>query len=248
MSISAVQFILDSSSAGNGSPQDFTVNFPAGINSKNYEIGLGQLTMTYSWNNISAAVGNNIIGYRTTSGGTSKFVTIPDGNYTLSNINSYFQQAINANGDVGTNISISANAQTLETNVTLANSYCLDLTSGSLYLLLGYSAGSLITTQGVSASPGDANITTVNTVLVHCSLISGNYYNGAGSDVIYTFPPAYQPGSLISITPIPVVFSKVNQEQIYSIRVYITDDQNKILNLNEQPVTMALYFKPCENR
>jgi hypothetical protein len=245
MSISAIQLICDSSTVGNGTPQDFTVNIPTGIICKDYELGLGELTMTYSWNNISAAQGNNTIGYRTAIDNSSKYVTIPDGNYTLSNINSVFQQAINSNGDVGTNISISSNFQTIKTNVLLSNGYCLDLTVGSLYVLLGFTSGVLISTQGVTASPNDGNITTVNTVLVHCNLITGNYYNGVNSDILYAFPPAYLPGSLIAITPLPVVFNRISQQSIYNIRLYITDDSNQILNLNSQPVTITLYLRQC---
>jgi hypothetical protein len=244
MSVSGQQLVLNSENSGSSVSNDFTISFPGmGLNTRGCEVALSQITMTYSWNNISAAIGNNIIGYRTSSGGTTTFITLPDGNYVLNNISSYLQMSINQNSGTGTNIQIVANGTTIKTNVTLAGGYCLDLTRGTLYQMLGWTSPILITTQGLTASPTDANITTVNNVLVHCSLVSENYYNGTSSDILYTFPPAYLPGSLIAINPLPVIFTRINMDVVNSIRLYITDENNQSLNLNNQPVTVTLIVK-----
>jgi hypothetical protein len=91
---------LDSSSMIGQQPNDFTVYFSSPLNISNgkYEIALLKCNLWYSFYNVSAALGNNVIKYTNTSSVT-KTVTFVDGNYTITQINDYLQGIMFNNGD-----------------------------------------------------------------------------------------------------------------------------------------------------
>jgi hypothetical protein len=65
------------------------------------EIALGNIYLFYSWYNISARFGNNTFSYLwpNSSGGLTTYnVVVPDGFYSLDDLNSYFQTVQLANG------------------------------------------------------------------------------------------------------------------------------------------------------
>jgi hypothetical protein len=73
------------------------VNIPEGST-----IGVSQITIPYSWRNISAILGNNTWSYQMPSGasGTTTYgtYTIPDGFYSVSDLNDLIQAQFRANG------------------------------------------------------------------------------------------------------------------------------------------------------
>lgn len=73
------------------------VNIPEGST-----IGVSQITIPYSWRNISAVLGNNTWSYQMPNGasGTTTYgtYTIPDGFYSVSDLNTLIQAQFRANG------------------------------------------------------------------------------------------------------------------------------------------------------
>lgn len=67
-----------------------------GIQFRNNEVALGTANFYYSWDNISVANRNNTYSYRWVNGITYS-VTMPDGNYSISDINTYLQSVMVAN-------------------------------------------------------------------------------------------------------------------------------------------------------
>ena len=75
--------------------------FPNSVQFKNNSIALEAITMYYSWTNInSSPLGNNTFSYTWKVGSTvtTYTVTIPDGLYEISDLNSYLQYKFIANG------------------------------------------------------------------------------------------------------------------------------------------------------
>jgi hypothetical protein len=234
---------VDSTTAPIGNSSDFTINMGGFDCSKGiWDITMTKAVMSYSWNNISAQLGNNIIGY-TTGTGASIPVTIPDGEYGITDISNVLQQAITLNGGTATNIILVANGNTLKTNVVLANGYTIDLSLSTIYQLLGWSSPIVISTNGVTASPNDANVTPVQTVLFHCSLTSGGFYNGQSSDIIGSLAPNAPPGSLLIETPYFPIYQRLNQTLLNQARFYVTDQQLNPINLEGQEVTMEFIIR-----
>lgn len=87
----------------------YIYNFPSTKYFRDTKIALGKINIFYSWFNITEALGNNKFDYIFTdgSGSTTYSVTIPDGFYTVSDLNTYLQfdmienglYLVNADGD-----------------------------------------------------------------------------------------------------------------------------------------------------
>lgn len=76
------------------------INFPYPQGFRSAELALATLYMYYSWYNITAAFGNNTFAYKfpTNTGYVTFNVTIPDGFYSIDELNQIFQQIQNTNG------------------------------------------------------------------------------------------------------------------------------------------------------
>jgi len=81
----------------NGKNNTLVYRFPRSVQFKDAQIAVSQVSMYYSWYNISAALGNNTFSYVWPGYGVRKYVTIPDGLYEISDINSYLQSQMIAN-------------------------------------------------------------------------------------------------------------------------------------------------------
>lgn len=242
--------ILDSSTISNYPSNDFTVTFPNPIKLNTnpneitpFEVALINGNFWYSWFNISASQGNNTVRWSKNSGSTYTTIIIPDGSYQLTDINTYIQTSITANGGTGASIAITPNFTILQCVVTLASGYYLDLSVSSLNILLGFPSAIVTTTQ----SGGNlVDITNgVNSVIINSDLVSGSFINGQTSSALYQFVPTSPPGSNLSIQPYyPIYLPLADQTQIQRVRLFITDQQNRTLNLNKQPVTVLLHVRP----
>lgn len=74
--------------------------FPTPQSFKNAEVALANLSIYYSWFNITVAFGNNIFSYAfpTAAGYVIYNVTIPDGFYSIDSLNQIFEQIQRTNG------------------------------------------------------------------------------------------------------------------------------------------------------
>ncbi len=79
----------------------YRYTFPQGsVKFQNSKVAVGNISIYYSWFNISAANGNNVFQFEwpTLAGSTTYTVTITDGYYDISGLNSYLQQYFITNG------------------------------------------------------------------------------------------------------------------------------------------------------
>lgn len=81
----------------------YTYNFPIGSQptfQKGDQIALSSLSMYYSWPSITSSIGNNTFSYKWWDGGsqTTVSVTIPDGHYTVDELNAFLQYTFIQNG------------------------------------------------------------------------------------------------------------------------------------------------------
>lgn len=90
--------------SSNNSTQ-LTVTFPGGVDFRDREIALGTMSLYYSWYSISSAYGNNTFSYYypTTVAAAQAYVqrsiTIPDGTYSVTDLNNYLHYTMVQNGD-----------------------------------------------------------------------------------------------------------------------------------------------------
>lgn len=80
-----------------GQNNKLVYKFPNSVVLTNKYIAVSSITMYYSWFNITAALGNNVIQYTYGDTTTIYTITIPDGLYEISDINNYCQFVMIAN-------------------------------------------------------------------------------------------------------------------------------------------------------
>ena len=235
---------LDSSTLQNAQPDDFTVDFgiPLRVLDGVHELALIKCNLWYSYFNVSTEYNNNTIRYITDTVQV-RTVTFPNGNYTITQLNSYLAATMLNNGDTNS-IIIEPNYSTLKVKITISNNYSLDLTTSSFHLLLGWNQG-IYTHDGSLDGQNPANINRdINSLLINCDIISASYKNGIMSNVLYSFVPSVPPGANIELVPQNIIYLPIKLPDFVSkIRMYITDQLGRRLNLNNQPVTYLIHIR-----
>ena len=118
----------------------------------------------------------------------------------------------------------------------------IDLSQGKFAELLGFEKK--VVDQATNVSKFIPNITRgVDWVFIHCDLITREVEN-VGSDVLFCLP-----ASMISIgynfskEPRRISWHPTNKQMIQSIRVYVTDGRNGILDLNDIDFAISIFLK-----
>jgi hypothetical protein len=236
---------LDSSTRDLNAPEDLTISFcaPIELTDKPYEVALIKATVWYSWFNIASYYNNNSFKYF--NGTEWKDVEIPDGNYSLDELNKFIQRILIQNADDPDLICFIPNYSTLRLIISLKPSVQMNLKFGTLHEVLGYEK--TIVTESSEGSKTVDITRGVNSILIHCSLISSSYNNGVTSDILYSFLPDKPPGNLLDISPNTPIYLPINEIcQIKSIRMRITDQQNRPVRLNGEHATYLLHFRPVK--
>jgi hypothetical protein len=83
----------------NGNNNVLTYNFPGSASFKDAKIAIARIQLFYSWQNINSTYGNNTISIIFPTGATTATVniTIPNGSYSVTDLNSYLQSQMVAN-------------------------------------------------------------------------------------------------------------------------------------------------------
>lgn len=238
-----------------GNTSDFTTNLAQPINfnfNEKHEAALLSIDLYNSIPNISE--GNNKFKYSTDDGNTWKIITLAKGSYELQAINDEIQRQMVINRDYNADsnefyIFISASISELKSIIDITNrSYRVDFgVENSIGATLGFNP--IIIQHGYNKSQNIVNITKINSVLVNVDIINGSCVNGQQSPAIYSFDPTrVSPGYKIHESPNPsLIFYPVNRSCIYSIRVWLTDQNNKLIDLRGETVTVKIHIREVLN-
>ncbi|HRP37085.1 MAG TPA: hypothetical protein PLS50_04705 [Candidatus Dojkabacteria bacterium] len=233
----------------NESTDNFTVNFQPNVPllGGNYGIALEACSLWYSFYNISGDYNNTTFRYY--NGSVFKNITITPGLYAIDDINAFVQAQMKANGDYTSTpggdvfyITLTPNYNTFKLRITISSSYQVDLTVGNLYQLFGFDPIVVTTTQEGS---NNVNITNgIDRILIHIDCVSGSFAGTQSSDVIYSFSPDGAPSSLLQIKPYALIYLPLTKHgYLNQLRVYVTDQQNRRVNLNNETVSLQLSLK-----
>jgi hypothetical protein len=255
-----VNLLLDSSLAKrqrnshNQKSHDFTIYFNPPIEldqEKNYKAALNRLiTMSYSWYNIAEAYGNNKIKWRKNTGAWQT-LTFPDGMYDYDGIKRFLQSKtgfVDPNDESkGRVFDLYFDFTIYRVVILMAKDYELDFTDGKFASLIGY---------GKKVYKDETNLTgemlpditrSVDWIFLHCDLISRRA-NDVESDVLYSFSTTgLQVSYPFKIEPRRLEFHPVSKNLIHSVRVWVTDGRNNILDLNGLDVALSVMVKEENN-
>lgn len=230
---------------GQGKSENFTTSFNPPLQldiKKSYEIALISSQIWYSWHNITSR--NNNFFY-TSNEITSKLIEIPPGSYNIEDLNEEIKYLMEQKGDDKNSITITPNYNTLKSRIELKNNYVVDFRiRNSIAEVLGFDVATLIDRNGIHESQNVVNITNINSLQIHCSLIDGSYINGVSSDLLYTVSPNVPPGYLIQVEPKQKVYVPIkNISQIDGIRFFIKDQDNNFIDMNNERVTYYVHLR-----
>jgi hypothetical protein len=179
-------------------------------------------------------------------------LTIPPGAYQLSDIYSYIQSQMTANGDYngGANVAnpyyINFNTflPTQQVQITLTNNYQVDFRPAtSVASILGFGNVLLTGNNTVNGSTALVDILPSQSINVNCSIATGFYFNGTVSNIIYSFNNSTPRGYMIDERPVPTVPCICNTKTISSITISFTDENNNPINFNGEQFCVRLVIQ-----
>ena len=226
---------------------EFTNKFahPITLNpKKKYKMALMRLETYYSIPNITTD--NNTFVYAV--GTELKTIILPVGSYEIKQINSEIQRQLEQNGDYDSVnkqpfIEIGANTATLCSYIRITHSNCAVLIGGStIRTILGFTEPVSLS-KGYHESDNIVNIMPVNSIMVNCDIIGGSYVNESEKPVIYSFFPNVSPGYKIVEIPRQLVYLPViATDRIPNIRVWLTDQDGKSIDLRGEKLTINFHL------
>ncbi len=229
-----------------GTYDDFTIVFNRPLQiPDNTKMALLKLNTYYTWSIVSQANNNNRFQIIRSTPATTYTVTLADGIYSLLTLNSALLDAFTNHfgytGDVySMPIQFGANQAISKFFVQINDvNYSLNISpTGSLfYQLIGFNATTqplLITQTTVAANVGNINFN-IDNYLLHCDVVQSSVINNdVSKNVIYSFVPQVEIGSNIHEEPVTKIYLPVERkEYISSLRIYLTDNKLRRVNLQE---------------
>ena len=133
-------------------------------------------------------------------------------------------------------------SNTLKSVLILEEDYQVDFNhQNSLAKVFGFTGAKY--TKGFHELENVVNILSINSILVNIEIISGSYVNGTTKNTIYSFFPKVSPGYKIIELPVNLVYLPITLDTIDSLAVSITDQDDHLLNLRNEKLTIRLHLR-----
>ena len=217
------------------------------------EVALSNLETAYTWPNVA----NDTFVYGFKNQPTPLPITLPTGTYELAAINAEIQRQLAARGhwDVANQthyISIEANLVTQRCIISINNpDYQVNINESTLKYLLGWPGSDYEPLKkGHHEAPSNVQISKVNELLLQCpGLVKGGYVStsaGGTASRGYTlasFFPNVPPGYKVSFTPRSQIWLPVSGSQIQRVRVHLTDQDGRPIDLRGELLTVGLVIR-----
>ena len=219
-------------------------NPPIKLHGVEHEIALISLETYHSFPNISKE--NNVFKYSSDNGATWKIIKIPKGSYGLIGIYNEILRGFRENGDYDEinkiyPIILLGNKNTAQIVMEISANYKVDFTTpNSINTVLGFN--SITYSEGNHNSENIIDILPVNSIFVHVDNVIGSYMLGISSSVLYSFFPNVSPGVKIIERPFQRVYLPIITQDIHEIRLKLTDQTGKILDLRGESLTVSLHL------
>ena len=159
-------------------------------------VALSNLRIYYAWKNIKSSYNNN--KFKISAPTWSEEFELPDGSYSVSDIQDYFEYILKKHSESVANPSIRIYVNKIENRITfkIKNRYYLELLTPETMKLLGSTVSKITKDKNGENVP---HLGIVELVLVHCNLVNNDYQQN--SRILFTFVPNKTFGSLLEILP-----------------------------------------------
>ena len=214
-------------------PHKFRVNLTSKLNLKNpnKSIALANLSIYYTCKNIKSEYNNN--KFKISAPTWNETLDLPDGSYSVSEIQDYFQFIIKKHENLTENLPIKIYPNTIKNRIIfkIKSGYKLELLTPETMNLLGS------TKKVVDQSKNGENVPkleSVDVVLVHSNLVKNDYQ--LTSKVLFSFVPDKQFGQLINIAPLSLTMMNTVNTEFSLIEVWFTDQFSKALEIEDNVI------------
>ena len=197
-------------------------------------MALANLNICYTWKNIKTEYNNN--KFKISAPTWNDTFDLPDGSYSIADIQNYFEFIIKKHETLSENLSIQFYPNKIKNRIIFKTKtgYKLELLTPETMKLLGSTKKVVDKDENGEHVP---KIESVEVALVNCSLVKNDYQHT--SKVLFTFVPNKKIGQLINISPHAfTMVNTVNTEFSY-VEVCFTDQASKALEI-EDNVNLAL--------
>ena len=200
-------------------------------------VALSNLSIYYTWKNIKSSYNNN--KFKISAPTWSEEFNLPNGSYSMTNIQNYFKYVLKKHGENVDNPSIIIYINKIENRITfkIKSGYYLELLTLETMKLLGSTVSKINKDKNGENVP---NLEVVEIVLVHCNLVNNDYQQN--SRILFTFVPNKTFGSLLEISPANHVFLKTFNSEFREIKVWFTDQKGRPLQV-EDKINATLIIK-----
>ena len=217
-------------------PHRFKINLPDKLNLKNpnKNIVLANLSIYYTWRNIKSEYNNN--KFKISAPTWNKTFDLPDGSYSITDIQDYFEFIIKKQQTLTENPSIQIYPNKIKNRIVfkIKTGYKLELLSPETMKLLGSTKKVVDKDKNGEIVP---KLDSVEVVLVQCNLVKNGYQHTL--KVLFTFVPNKKFVQLINISPHAfTMMNTINTEFSY-VEVWFTDQNSKTLEI-EDSVNLTL--------
>ena len=200
-------------------------------------VALSNLSIYYTWKNIKSSYNNN--RFEISAPTWSEEFKLPEGSYSISDIQDYFEYILKKHSESVDNPSIRIYVNRIENRITfkIKSGYYLELLTPETMKLLGSTESKITKNKNGKNVP---NLEVVELVVVHCSLVNNDYQQD--SRILYTFVPNKTFGSLLEISPTNHVFLKTFNSEFQEINIWLTDQTSKPLEVEDR-INVTLIIK-----
>ena len=164
-------------------------------------VPLSNLSIYYTWKNIKSSYNNN--KFKISAPTWSEEFNLPDGSYSITDIQNYFKYILKKHVENVDNPSIIIYINKIENRITFKtkSGYYIELLTPETMKLLGSTVSKINKDKNGENVP---NLEVAEVVLVHCNLVNNDYQQN--SRILFTFVPNKTFGSLLEISPANHVF------------------------------------------
>ena len=198
---------------------------------------LSNLSIYYTWKNVKGSYNNN--KFKISAPTWSEEFELPDGSYSVPDIQDYFEYTLKKHSESVHNPSIRMYVNKIENRITfkIKSGYYLELLTPETMKLLGSAENKINKDKNGKNVP---HLEIVEIVLVHCNLVNNDYQQN--SRILYTFVPNKTFGSLLEISLPNHGFLKTFNSEFQEIKIWFTDQTSKPLEV-EDKINVTLIIK-----
>ena len=200
-------------------------------------VALSNLCIYYMWKNIKSSYNNN--KFKISAITWDGEFELPDGSYSISNIQDYFEYILKKHSESVDNPSIGIYENKIENRITfkIENGYYLELLTPETMKLLGSAENKITKDKNGKNVP---HLEIVELVLVHYNLVDNDYQQN--SRILFTFVPNRAFGSLLEISPTNHVFLETFNSEFQEIKIWFTDQTSMPLEIGYK-INITLIIK-----